>query len=421
MDCGHHRQDDDDLFAWQFSRKRLLLHREGSIDSQSFSQWRAGGMKEILKVVFLLVVAIASMAAETHPILPIGSPAPDFALRGTDGNVHRLSDYAASPILVVVFTCNHCPIAQMYEKRIERLAADYKDREVALVAIQPNDPKALRIDELDSSDISDSLDEMKIRVSYKHLTYPYLYDGDTQQVARAYGPQATPHVFIFDEQRRLRYEGRIDDSYRTELVKTQDARNAIDALLAYREVPVTHTGAMGCSTKWSEKSADRIATLHKIEEQPVTVDLVSKSDLAKLRTNPSHQMMLVDFWATWCGSCIAEFADIQDTFRMYSDRDLSLVTVSVNMPDEQASVLRFLQKKHATSRNLLFSSADTVGLQQAFDPSWDSAVPYTILLSGDGRVLYKQMGSVDILELRRTILANVASEYAGFNEYWKGN
>jgi peroxiredoxin len=375
----------------------------------------------MLKITFLLIVAVATMAAETHPILPIGSTAPDFALPGTDGNIHRLSDYAASPILIVVFTCNHCPIAQMYEQRIERLAADYKDRGVALVAIQPNDPKALRIDELDSSDIGDSLDEMKIRVSYKHLTYPYLYDGDTQQVARAYGPQATPHVFIFDEDRHLRYEGRIDDSYRTELVRTQDARNAIDALLAHLEVPVKHTGAMGCSTKWSEKSADRIATLQKIEEQPVSVDLVTKADLSRLRTNPSHQMMLVDFWATWCGSCIAEFADIQDTFRMYSDRDLSLVTVSVNMPDEQASVLRFLQKKHATSRNLLFSSTDTVGLQQAFDPAWDSAVPYTVLISGDGRVLYKQMGSVDILELRRTILANVAAEYTGFNEYWKGN
>jgi len=378
-------------------------------------------MRGMLRVAFLFIVAAVSLAAETHPILPIGSPAPDFALPGTDGNMHRLSDYAANPILVVVFTCNHCPIAQMYEQRIERLSADYKDRGVALVAIQPNDPKALRIDELDSSDTSDTLDEMKIRASYKHLTYPYLYDGDTQQVARAYGPQATPHVFIFDEQRHLRYEGRIDDSYRTELVKTQDARNAIDALLAHKEVPVTHTGAIGCSTKWSEKSADRLATLHKIEEQPVTVELVSKADLAKLRTNPSHQMMLVDFWATWCGSCIAEFADIQDTFRMYSDRDLSLVTVSVNMPDEQASVLRFLQKKHATSRNLLFSSTDTVALQQAFDPAWDSAVPYTILLSADGKVLYKQLGSVDILELRRTILANVAAEYAGFNEYWKGN
>lgn len=269
--------------------------------------------------------------------------------------------------------------------------------------------------------VSDTLDEMKIRVRYKHLTYPYLYDGDTQQVARAYGPQATPHMFIFDEHRFLRYEGRIDDSYRIELVKTQDARNAIDALLAHREVAVKHTGAMGCSTKWSEKSADRLAALHKIEDQPVSVDLVSKADLAKLRANLTHQLVLIDFWATWCGSCIAEFADLQDTLRMYSDRDLSLVTVSVNMPDEQAGVLRFLQKQHATSRNLLFSSTDTVAMQQAFDPAWDSAVPYTVLLAPDGKVLYKQLGSVDILELRRTILANVESEYSGFNDYWKGN
>jgi peroxiredoxin len=375
----------------------------------------------MLKLLILILASLAVASGETHPILPIGSPAPDFALMGVDGNVHRLADYAASPVLVVVFTCNHCPIAQMYEQRIERLAADYKSRGVAVVAIQPNDPAALRIDELDCSDVSDSLEEMKVRVRYKHLTYPYLYDGDTQQVARAYGPQATPHVFIFDETRHLRYEGRIDDSYRIERVKTTDARNAIDALLAHRTVLVTHTGAMGCSTKWSEKSADRLATLQKIEQQPVTVELANKEDLARLRANPLHQLVLIDFWATWCGSCVAEFADLQDTLRMYADRDLSLVTVSVNMPDEQPSVINFLKKKHATSRNLLFASEDTLALQKAFDPAWDSAVPYTVLLAPDGKVLYKQMGSVDILELRRTILANVAAEYSGFTAYWRGN
>jgi peroxiredoxin len=373
-----------------------------------------------LLLVLLMAVGVGS-AEEVHPILALGSPAPDFALPGVDGQTHKLSDYASSPILVVVFTCNHCPIAQMYEQRIQQLANDYKNKGVAVVAIQPNDPEAIRIDELDSSDISDSLAEMKMRVQYKHLTYPYLYDGDTQQVTRAYGPQATPHVFIFDQQRHLRYEGRMDNSYRTELVKTQDARNAIDALLAHKDVAVKHTGTFGCSTKWKEKSAGRVAALEKINQQPVSVEMISKAELTKLRTNPGHQMMLIDFWATWCGSCVVEFADLQNTLRMYGGRDFSLVTVSANMPDEKTGVLRFLQKQHATSRNYLFDSQDTSALQTAFDPKWDSAVPYTILLSGDGKVLYKQLGSADMLELKRIILANLPSDYKGFNQYWKTN
>ena len=372
------------------------------------------------KLTLVLLVSLAANAQEQHPILPIGSPAPNFALPGVDGKTHKLSDYTSSPVLAIIFTCNHCPIAQMYEQRIQQLADDYKNKGVAVVAIQPNDPKAIRIDELDSSDLSDSLAEMKIRVKYKHLTYTYLYDGDTQQVTRAFGPKATPHIFIFDQQRRLRYEGHIDNSYRMELVKSHDARDAIDALLAHKEIAVTHTGVFGCSTKWAEKSAGREAALEKIDEQPITVAMASKTDLAKLRTNPSHQMMLIDFWATWCGSCIAEFADLQNTLRMYSDRDFSLVTVSANNPDQKAGVLRFLQKQHATSKNLLFDSDDTASLQTAFDPKWDSAVPYTILLSADGKVLYKKLGSVDLLELRRTILANLPSDYIGFNRYWQG-
>lgn len=371
------------------------------------------------RLLFFLLLTVTAAAQERHPILPIGAQAPDFALPGVDGKVHRLSDYAASPVLAVVFMCNHCPIAQMYEARIQKLADDYRDRGVAVVAIQPNDPKAIRIDELDSSDVSDTLPEMKIRAEWKHLRYPYLYDGDTQKVARAYGPQATPHIFIFDKARKLRYEGRVDSSYRTELVKTHEARDAIDALLAGKPVAVTHTGVFGCSTKWSEKSSGTAEALRQIEEKPVTVEMASQAELKKLRANPAKQVMLVDFWATWCGSCIVEFPEIEDTLRMYADRDFQLVTVSANMPDEKAGVLRFLQKQHATSRNLLFGSEDTEAMQKAFDPTWESAVPYTVLLSADGKVLYKTTGSADMLALRRAILANVPAEYAGFSKYWK--
>lgn len=378
-------------------------------------------MPRALASLLLLLLSTPVWGQPAHPILALDSPAPDFALPGVDGKTHKLSDYAGSPVLVVIFTCNHCPIAQMYERRIEQLYDNYRDKGVAVVAIQGNDPKAIRIDELDSSDVSDTLDDMKIRVAYKHLHYPYLYAGDTPSVTSAYGPQATPHVFIFDKTRHLRYQGHFDNNYRIEMVKTHDAQNAIDALLAGKPVPVAHTGVFGCSTKWPEKSAQREEAERKIEAEPVHLEKVDAAGLKKLRTNTGGNVTLIDFWATWCGSCVAEFSDLQDTYRMYSNRDFNLVTASVNMPDEEPSVLRFLEKKHATSRNLLFASDDTEKLQAAFDPTWQSAVPYTVVLGPDGKVIYQTIGSVDLLEMRRKILAAMPSDYIGFNKYWAGN
>jgi len=369
------------------------------------------------KTLAVLAFAI-SLRAEPHLIAPLGSPAPDFALPGVDGKVHKLSDYAASPVLVIVFTCNHCPIASLYEGRIQKLADDYQSKGVAVVAIQPNNPDAIRVDELDSADTSDSLDEMKIRVQYKHLRYPYLYDGETQSVARALGPQATPHVFIFDNERKLRYQGRVDNSYRQELVTTEDARNAIEALLAGQPVPAPQTGAFGCSTKWKEKEAGRIADQKKIEAEPVRLEVASADDLKKLRSNPTGKLLLVSFWATWCGPCVHEFPEIETTYRMYRVREFDLVTVSTNMPDEKNDVLSMLEKQHASSRNLLFGSEDTYALQAAFDPKWKSAVPYTVLIAPDGKLIYERQGDVDFLELRRTILANLPAAYFGFQKYW---
>ncbi len=366
----------------------------------------------------LLAVALSGLAQQAHPILPLGSPAPDFSLPGADGKEHKLSDYAASPVLVIVFTCNHCPIASIYEGRIQKLGDDYQPRGVAIVAIQPNYPNAIRVDELDSADTSDSLDEMKIRVQYKHLRYPYLYDGEEQAMARALGPQATPHVFIFDRERKLRYQGRIDNNYREELVKTQDARNAIEALLAEQPVAVPQTGVFGCSTKWNEKEASRIADLKKIEAEPVPLEMASADDLKKLRANPTGKLLLVSFWATWCGPCLHEFPDMETTYRMYRVRDFEFVTVSTNMPDEKASVMKMLEKQHASSRNLLFGSDDTYALQAAFNPKWTSAVPYAVLISPSGAIVYERQGDIDFLELRRTILANLPAGYIGFQKYW---
>jgi thiol-disulfide isomerase/thioredoxin len=358
---------------------------------------------------------------DSHPVLAIGSAAPDFALPGVDGKIHKLSDYQSSPFLMVMFLCNHCPTSQLYEGRAKKLVADYIDKGVAAVAIQPNDPTAIRLSELGYTDVSDSLEEMKIRAEYRHFNFPYLYDGETQKVSNQFGVVATPHVFIFDKDRKLQYEGRIDDRQRESLVKTQDARAALDALVAGKPVAVQHTPAFGCSTKWKSKIDSQVAETKMIESEPVKVEPVTMEDLKTLRSNPTGKVLVVNFWATWCGPCLTEMPQLLETWRMFRRRDFDLVTVSTNYPDEKTGVMKILQEEHASSRNLQFSSEDTYAMQAAFDSHWGAGVPFTMVIAPGGRVIYQRQGELDIYEFRRAVLANLENDtYVGHPAYWAG-
>src|SRR6266404_9151930 len=234
-----------------------------------------------LIVLANLAALLCLRAADFQPeTLPLGSPAPDFNLTGVDGHTYTLKDFADAKLLVVVFTCNHCPTAQYYEERLKQLVSDYQDKGVAVVAIMPNDPKSLRLDELGWTDLSDSFEEMKIRAHDRNFNFPYLYDGDTETVARAYGPVATPHVFVFDSLRKLRYVGAMDDSERVHQVTKHYVRDALDALLAGREPEVTKTKIVGCSVKWAGKADSVKAYMEGLAAEPVTL---APTDAAALK------------------------------------------------------------------------------------------------------------------------------------------
>jgi len=361
-------------------------------------------MKRFVSALGLVLVARLLFAAENLPTLPLGAKAPNFKLRGVDKKNYSLADFKRAQILVVVFTCNHCPTAQYYEERIKKMVEDYKKKGVALVAISPNDPKSVRLDELGYTDLSDSFEEMKIRAKYKKFNFPYLYDGDKQETARAYGPVATPHAFVFDKDRILRYAGRIDNSEREEYVKSHDLRDALEALLAGREPEVKETKTFGCSIKWAGKADAVKKYLDKLAAEPVKVEPIAAATLRELRRNDSGKLRLVNFWATWCGPCVAEFPELVTINRMYRHRAFELITVSANYPNEQKEVLAFLKKQQASNKNFIFGEPDKYQLMEAFDPKWDGGLPLSMLISPTGEILYRVQDQIDALAVKRIIV-----------------
>jgi peroxiredoxin len=372
----------------------------------------------LLACVSLLSLA-APRAADVPAPLAIGAPAPDFSLPGVDGRTYTLASFAKSPVLVVIFTAVHCPTAEVYEARIKRLVAEYEPKGVAFAVIQPNSARALRLDEMGYTDLGDSLDDMKIRAEHRAFNFPFLYDGETQEVSRRYGPAATPHVFVFDADRRLRYEGRVDSNPREPYARVPDAGNAIDAVLAGTAVPVEKTPTVGCSVKWLDKAALHDAEQRAIEREPVPLEKVDAAGVRALRKNATDKTVLVNFWATWCAPCTAEFPELQTIHRMYRKRPFELVTVSINYPDEEKGVRRFLEAQHASSRNLLSATMDPYELIRAFDPDWNGGVPYSMLIAPGGKVLMRANGVIDPLKTKRAILASFPDDdYVGQNAYW---
>jgi thiol-disulfide isomerase/thioredoxin len=344
--------------------------------------------------------------------LKLGEQLPPFDLPGVDGKRHAQSEYAAAKVLVVVFTCNHCPTAQAYEARLARLEADFRGKGVQVVAISPNDAEAVRLDELGYSDLDDTLEAMKIRARDRGFTFPYLYDGETQAFSRAVGVAATPQVFIFDAQRRLRYAGAIDDREVGEPT-SHDARNAIEDLLAGRDVKVPQTRAFGCSTKWAEKRGGVAEADRAWAARPVSLGTIDAKAARRLVRNETEKFLLVNVWATWCGPCVAEFPELVKMQRMYGARPFRLATISLDPPDEKAAVEKFLKERQAAGmENFVYESEDRNALADALDPDWEGPVPHTLLIAPGGRVVFRKTGELEPLEVRRAIVDRIGRTYA---------
>lgn len=364
--------------------------------------------RNVLCISLLLLLAVgfcAFRSVDDHPTLAIGATAPDFNLPATDGNNYTIASFKDANLLVVVFTCNHCPTAQAYEDRLIQLTRDYKTKNVAVVAIMPNDPSSITLSELDYTDMGDSFEEMKLRAARKQFNFPYLYDGENEAVSKKYGPIATPHVFIFDKSRKLRYSGRIDDVEKpSKTPNTQDTRNAIEALLNNKEVPVTTTKVFGCSVKWAEKSDWIVKAKAGWAKEPVKLDTITADGIKELVKNTSGKLRLINVWATWCGPCVTEFPEFITINRMYRKRDFEFISISADDPAKKEKALQFLQQQQSSVANYIFHVDDKYKLIEAVDPKWQGALPYTLLVEPGGKIVFSKQGAIDPDELKTIII-----------------
>ncbi len=377
----------------------------------------------------LFTVAFTAHAEEGVADLPIGAPAPDFSLPGIEGKTHTLPEYKDGKVLVIFFTSNHCPTSHGAAARLKTFLADYRPKGMTFVAINPNHPDGLSIDELGYSKYNDGFEDMKKYAAEEGFDFPYLYDGETQAVAKAYGCLATPHVFVFDAERKLRYKGRFDDSRfggDDSTVKSPDTRNAVKALLAGQPVPVEITQPHGCSTKWRSKQAGIAKQTEKWDKTPVEVAPIDADGVAALRKGGTKNMRLINVWATWCGPCVAEFPELVTTARKYDMRDFEFISISADDPKDTPQVKAFLEKRNAglsarlqksvkaegrPSNSYVFTGASNDDLMKAVDPQWPGGIPHTVLVGPNGEILWRHNGAVKGDELRAKVLELLGNYY----------
>jgi peroxiredoxin len=360
--------------------------------------------------------------------LKIGDAAPDFSLLGVDGKTYSLASFKDDPFLIVIFLSNHCPVSHAADTRFVPFVAGLEGKGVGVVAINPNSMEGLRIDELGYSKYGDSYDEMKLYAKDRGFNFPYVYDGATQSAAMAYGCLCTPHMFIFDRDRKLRYAGRFDDSQleNPASVHSTDGANAMAALLAGAPVPVEQTRPMGCSTKWLTKKGSVAEGNEEWKNLPVSLEHVDAPGVAALVKNDTGRLRVVNLWATWCVPCVEEFPGLVSISRRLNSRDFDMISVSVDDPKDEAKALQFLRKNHAAvppgakaavakegraTNNYIYTGAGGDALALALDPKWPGGYPYTLVIAPGGEILYRLPGALDVPDLQSKLIDRLGVYY----------
>jgi peroxiredoxin len=321
------------------------------------------------------------------PAPPVGQSAPDFTLKDTAGRKHSLKDYRGKPV-VVGFIAARCNVSNAYAERLRSLAADYKAKGVVFLAVNSaaNEPVA----------------EIKDHAAQNKFDFTILKD-DGNKVADLYGAVRTPEMYVVDAAGVLRYHGRVDSSIEPRQVKRHDLRETLDEVLAGKSVTTPETKAFGCLIVRAKQPAAASATFAgKPQTAPAEakIALLKPAEFLKLKEQTKGQVLVVNFWATWCGPCVAEFPEFVKLDAEYAAKGVKIIAISADeVSDLQSKVIPFVRTQKALFDVYVQNVEDPQEMIDVVTKDWEGALPATFVYDRQGRLSYSRFGIIDREEL----------------------
>lgn len=330
-------------------------------------------------LVLFVIVNVQSGASAKMP-LAIGQPAPDFTLADLQGKTHSLKDYRGK-IVVIAYIATQCPISNNYNDRMRAIATEYAGRNVLFLGINSN--------------VTEPLAEVKSHAASHQLNFPILKDED-HKVADVYGAERTPEMFVIDPAGMLRYHGRIDNSREIAKVNRQDLRQALDEMLAGKPVSAVESKAFGCLIKREQSAKDSKAMGAQAKNFEPKVGTLKAADFKKYKDSAKGKVLIINFWATWCGPCVAEFPEFVAIDAKYRDKGVKLVGISADeLADIQPKVVPFIKEQKAMFDILVQDVEDPQEMIDVVDKTWSGVLPATFVFDKQGNTLYSRYGIID--------------------------
>lgn len=391
-------------------------------------------MKAISTVFLMAALWLMTGAANAATTLPIGQPAPDFALKDLNGDKHALKDERGK-ITVIAFLSVQCPISNAYNERIRELAADYARQNVSFLAI--------------NSSANENVAEIKAHAEKQGFQFPLLKDKGNK-VADLYHAERTPEIFVVDAQGILRYHGRIDNHHLPIHVKTHDLRNALNELLAGKPVSVPEAKALGCVIKREQAAqhgtrsgSDRVSLGQSYNlplsypgatasgtafmpqrrtgptaKKPMTkakpansgvpsnLALLKPADFPKLRDSYKGKVIVLNFWATWCAPCVAEMPEFIKLDADYRGKGVQVIAISADdTTDLKTLVARFVKEKGMTFPVYVQDTDDPQQMIDLINKDWPGVLPATFIYDRQGNLILSRFGIID-----RELLVNTVEQ-----------